>query len=68
VVAVNGAHPYTAITQVAYDQTRRRGLGPGCAGGHHHARGTTDRDGAVAWVCVRCPAVRDGGDPTWRTP
>lgn len=40
----------------------------GCDAGAHLARGTTDRDGAVAWVCERCHAVRDAGDPTWRTP
>ena len=40
----------------------------GCAAGAHHARRTDDRDGNLTWVCVRCPAWRDRGDPTWRLP
>lgn len=40
----------------------------GCAAGAHHARGTIDRDGALLWVCQRCPAHRVAGDPTWRAP
>lgn len=41
----------------------------GCAdGAHGPARATTDRDGALVWVCLSCPAWREQGDPTWRTP
>lgn len=42
---------------------------PGCADGSHTlAFSTTDRTGAKTWVCRACPAVREFGDPTWRTP
>lgn len=40
----------------------------GCHDGAHHARGTTDRDGRVAFVCIRCPTWREQGDPEWKTP
>lgn len=41
---------------------------PGCEQGSHVAFTTTDRDAVWCWVCRYCPAVRDQGDPTWRTP
>lgn len=44
-----------------------RAIVRGCAyGAHGPARGTTDRDGALLWVCLSCPAYRVAGDPTWR--
>lgn len=56
-----------AITNVAYGLLRPMLDGAAmCAAGRHLARGTTDRSGAVAFVCTRCPAVREQGDPTWR--
>lgn len=60
---------FVSMTQVAYAGIRRRAQGPGCdAGSHTLAFATTDRTGAKVWVCRACPAVREFGDPTWRTP
>lgn len=40
----------------------------GCGQGAHLAMGTTDREGQVLWVCQRCPAFREHGDPRWWLP
>jgi hypothetical protein len=59
---------FVSITQIAYEQRKRRQLdrGGGCATGCHLAFTTTDRDGVWFWACRHCPAVREQGDPTWR--
>ncbi len=57
-----------AITQVGYDQLRRRTTYLGCGAGQHVTFTTTDRDGVWFWACRTCPAYRVQGDPTWRTP
>jgi hypothetical protein len=55
-----------SVTQLGYDQIRRRAADPGCGAGVHIPLGTTDREGVVAWACRRCQAIRSAGDPTWR--
>jgi hypothetical protein len=40
----------------------------GCGAGAHHAIRADTCDGGWLWVCTRCPAVREPGDPTWRNP
>lgn len=56
----------TSVTQVYYDQLRRRfGIYRGCPGGQHVAFTTTDRAGTWFWACRNCPAVREQGTPGW---
>lgn len=56
---------FVSITQVAYDQIRRRSRGPGCAGGAHVGFAVLDRDGAKFWACRMCPATKDFGGAGW---
>jgi hypothetical protein len=61
---------YVSMSSVTYEQIKRRARerGGGCATDHHIAFTTTDRDGVWFWACYRCPATREQGVPSWRTP
>lgn len=57
----------TSVTQVYYDQIRRRHQAPRDCGLGHIAFATVDRDGHPVWVCRRCPAYADfGTGQAWR--
>jgi hypothetical protein len=71
---VSGAYvepAFVSITQVGYDQIRRRAehRRGGCAGGAHVAFAVADRAGVKFWACRACPAYADfGTGQAWRRP